>query len=190
MRSGRLRLLGGWLVGSALLAFAALTVCLMGQQIGRRTIEDAPRAMLTQARELLGSGASPAAVTGSRVVDLGTDGAPFVIVYDDAHAILASSASLHGRAPDLPSGVLDEAARRDEVQVTWQPAPDVREAVVASRWHSASGAGVVVSGVGLASSEARTAALLGWVGAGWALAQVVLSAVVLWLATRRQAPQI
>ncbi len=56
--------------------------------------------------------------------------APFVIVFDAGHHVLASSGHLNGRTPGLPAGVLAWAAAHGQDRITWQPGPGLREAAV------------------------------------------------------------
>ena len=56
--------------------------------------------------------------------------APFVIVFDAQHHVLASSGHLNGRTPGLPAGVLAWVAAHGQDRITWQPGPGLREAAV------------------------------------------------------------
>jgi hypothetical protein len=78
-------------------------------------------------------GESPTAVVPAATVDIETSLAPFMIVWDDNGKVLASSAVLHGQAPDLPVGVLNDVRLHREDRVSWQPGPGVRIAAVVVR---------------------------------------------------------
>lgn len=176
-----------WVAGLLLLTMAAALLYVVGQQAARRTVEDAPHALVARSRAALLSGQDPQVVTSGPTVDLATDASPFVVVYDAQHHVVATDAMLAGTAPVVPAGVLDIAGERGEDAVTWQPSDGVREAVVAEPWRSATGQGVVVAGASLASSEDRTAVLRNVVAAGWALGALLLTAALVVLGRSRRA---
>ncbi len=186
MDTGRIppRLVYAWVVGAVLLTAIGIVVYGVGQQAARRAVDDVPRAMLEQTRGRLSSGVTPSAAVGGPTVDLTNSDAPFVLVYDSDHALVASSATVAGAVPKLPPGVLDAAVARGEDRVSWQPRPDVREAVVAAPWRSATAQGVVVAGASLAATEDRTGALRNRVALGWFLAELALTAAITVAAVR------
>jgi hypothetical protein len=144
---------------------------------------DDPQYQLAQdAAARLDAGAAPASVVdGSRSVDLASSLAPFVIVFDSNHSVLAANATLDGGVPVPPVGVLDAARRGTPNAVTWQPRAGVRIATVTVAWRG----GFVLAGRSLARVEEqeRNAELLA--GAAWifslgALAAASLVAACLW----------
>ena len=90
--------------------------------------------MAEDAAAALASGDAALTVVPSGKVDLASSLAPFLIVYDDAGNILASSATLGGQTPSLPAGVFDYTRTNGEDRITWQPAPGVRIAAVVTRF--------------------------------------------------------
>ncbi len=92
------------LAGSVVLTAGAGAVYGVGQQAARRTVEDAPRALLTQTIHLLSADRSPEAVVPGPTSDLGSSSLPFAIVYDSRHTVLASSAVLSGSVPPAAPG--------------------------------------------------------------------------------------
>jgi hypothetical protein len=75
------------------------------QQSLRSGANDPQYQMATDAAAQLDEGAVPASVVGSgRVVDLATSLAPFVILFDRNHSILATNATLNGAQPAPPHG--------------------------------------------------------------------------------------
>jgi hypothetical protein len=168
-----------------LLTAVGIVVYGVGQQAARRAIDDVPRALLEQARDRLSAGVTPATAVGGPTVDPTTSGAPFVLVYDSDHTLVASTATIAGAVPNLPPGVLDDAVARGEDRVSWQPRADVRESVVATPWRSLSAQGVVVAGASLTATEDRSGALRDRVGVGWLLAELGLTAGVALAAVRR-----
>ena len=183
----RSRLAALWGVAFVLLSMAAAAIYVTAQQAGRIGANDVPRAVGRQASQSLGQGAVPAVVVGSAVLDLAADSSPFTIVFDSAHHVLATNATVAGTVPNVPTGVLDVAVANGENRVTWQPMDGVREAVVAQPWRSGASTGVVVSGMSLLPTEARSRSVLELTTIGWVVGLVLISAIVA-LASRRQTP--
>lgn len=149
-----------WLLAVGIIAAGSVVTYGVAQQVGRRGADDVPRAQVNGLVTLLSAGASPERLAPSPPVRLDTDASLFVAVYGSDHAVLATTAALGDRVPTVPTGVLDHAATAGEAHVTWQPAPGVREAVVARPWAGPSGSGVVVAGVGLRPVEQRAQQVL------------------------------
>jgi hypothetical protein len=165
---------GIWVSLCVLITAAATGSYVIGQQAGRLGADDVPRAMAARAAEQLSQGMSPAQAVGASPSNLVTDPTPFVIVYDRAHRVLASGATVAAEPPALPSGVLDAAVAGGEHHVSWQPIAGVREAVVALSWGDGRSSGVVVAGASLQPTETRSRLLLGGAVIGWL---ILLSAV-------------
>jgi hypothetical protein len=141
----------------------ALLVAVTVQQV-IRTGADEPQVQLAEdAAARLDAGAAPAAVVPPATVDLARSLAPYVLVFDGRGTLLAGSATVHGQAPDFPSGVLASARARGENRVTWQPEADVRSATVTVPWHG----GYVVAGRSLREPEARVDRLQLLIAALW-----------------------
>jgi len=150
------------------------------QQSLRSGANDPQYQMAADAGAQLDAGAAPAAVVGSgRAVDLATSLAPFIIVFDRNHSILATNATLDSAQPAPPHGVLDAARPSDPNVVTWQPRTGVRIATVTVTWLG----GTVLAGRSLQQVEVRetnaeliagliwlaslVALLAASIGAGW-----------------------
>jgi hypothetical protein len=129
-----LKILRAWLpiavVTAAFCGLAYLTV----QQSLRQGANDPQIQMAEDAAAALAQGRSAEALVPLSTVDIARSLAPFMIVYDDAGNVLASSAVLHGVTPDIPAGVLDYARANGEDRVTWQPEAGVRLAAVVVRF--------------------------------------------------------
>jgi hypothetical protein len=54
----------------------------------------------------------------------------FMQLYNENGQLLFSGGTIHGKAPQIPKGVLDNAKQYTENAVTWQPTADVRLASV------------------------------------------------------------
>jgi hypothetical protein len=64
------------------------------------------------------------------VIDMKTSLAPFVVIFNDGGAPIASSAVLNNKTPVPPAGVFKYVATHEDHRFTWQPQPGVRAAVV------------------------------------------------------------
>jgi hypothetical protein len=133
---------------------------------------------------LVAAGSAAEAAAGPGTVDLASSLAPFVIVYDRSGAPVASNATLDGRVPVPPLGVLASASAGPRNQVTWQPRPGVRIAAVAVAWTG----GTVLAGRSLRLVEEREDSALGLAVAAWAVggaALVVAVPTIAWMNVRR-----
>jgi hypothetical protein len=106
------------------------------QQDQRSGANDPQFQLVEDAAARLNAGASPASVVDrTRMVDLAASLAPFTIVFDGGHKLLATDATLDGGQPAPPAGVLDAARPGSPNAVTWQPRAGVRIAAVVMAWH-------------------------------------------------------
>jgi hypothetical protein len=126
----------------------------------------------------LSSGAAPQTVLPSQSVDISRSLAPYLIVFDAQGQIVASSATLHGTPPVLPSGVFPDVLRQGELRFTWQPEPGVRQAVVITR-ATGTPAGFVLAGRSLREIEQRESDLNVEVVAAWGVS-LVSTVLALW----------
>ena len=183
----RSRITALWVAAFVMISLAAGAIYLTAQQTGRIGANDVPEAVSRLAAQSLGQGDVPVVVVGSAVVDLAARSSPFMIVFDSAHRVLATNATVAGAVPNVPTGVLDSAWQNGENRVTWQPMDGVREAVVAQPWRHGASSGVVVAGISLLPTEARSRSVLQLTILGWVIGLVLISAVLA-LASRRQPP--
>jgi hypothetical protein len=120
---------GWWIAGAVLITFAAGAAWL-GYGVSLRSGGDQqPLRLATRAASLLEAGSRPADILPP-AINMAASPAPFVMVFDRQHHVLASSGRLNGRMPALPGGVLAWAARHGEDRITWEPRPGLREAAV------------------------------------------------------------
>ncbi len=181
------RALAFFLPAAALATLTCGLVYAEVQQSLRSGANDPQYQLATDAAARLDAGASPASVVGPSKVDLATGLAPFVIVFDRNHSILATNGTLDGGRPAPPDGVLDAASSGPDT-VTWQPRAGVRIAAVAVAWNG----GTVVSGRSLRLAEDRETnaeliAGLAWIVSLAALAAAALLAARLWPTTPQTA---
>jgi hypothetical protein len=123
----------------------------------------------------IAGGESAASIVPERQINMDSSLAPFVIVYDASGNPLASSATLDGRTPVPPRGVLDFVSQHREERVTWQPRRGVRIASVVQRTAS----GFVVAGRNMREVEIRKDVVFKLAGLGWLVANFVL--ILIWL---------
>jgi hypothetical protein len=154
----------------AWLPFAVAVTGLAGlayalDQSNLRQGADDPQIQLAEdAAARLAAGTSVATVVPhtDTPVDIAHSLATFVIVYDTGDKPVASTATLDGATPLLPSGV-SASARQREDRVTWQPRDGVRIAAVVVSYSG----GTVVAGRSLREVESREQDALAVTGLAW-----------------------
>jgi hypothetical protein len=152
------------------------------QQTLRSGANDPQYQLAEDAAARLDAGAPASSlVDTASVVDPSSSLAPFVIIFDSNHTVIAATASLDGGPPVPPRGVLDAARPGAPSAVTWQPHAGIRIAAVTAAWNG----GFVLAGRSLRRVEQQewNAELLA--GAAWlamlaALAAASLAAAWLW----------
>jgi hypothetical protein len=106
----------------------------------------------------LASGSAAERLMPTTQVNVASSIATFVIIFDTRNRVVASSATLAGRTPALPLGVLSAARASGEDRVTWEPRAGVRIAAVVV---PVAGGGSVLAGRSLREVEQRESDLLG-----------------------------
>jgi hypothetical protein len=99
------------------------------QQAMRRGANEPQDSMANDVATSLESGARPQDLAKGQV-NVATNMAPFVIVYDKTGKVIAGNGYLDGQVPQVPIGVLQAAGRDKPNSVTWQPEKGVRIASV------------------------------------------------------------
>jgi arsenate reductase len=162
----------------------ALLVEVSVQQAHRTAANDPQIQIAEDGARALARGADPRALAGGPTVDLASSLAVWVTVCDGGNHVLASTATLDGRTPVVPAGVLETARARGQDRVTWQPRPGVRSATVSVAVPGGTRM-VVTAGRSLREVEVREDQLQVRVAAAWlaALLGILLAAAVgEWLA--------
>src|SRR5262249_26464452 len=118
--------LARWLPIALVVTLVYLGVYAAVQQSIRHAADDPQIQIGEDAAAARAAGQPPSAVVPAARVDLARGLAPYLIVFDDAGGVLASSAELDGAVPTPPAGVLDATRARGQDRVTWQPRPGVR----------------------------------------------------------------
>jgi hypothetical protein len=163
------RVLLAWLPLAVGVTLLAGLVYVTAQQVLRMNANDPQVQMAEDAASALVAGQQLAAVVPQTQVDIGRSLAPFIVVYDDAGGTLGGSGLFGGRLPELPPGVFDYARHNGSDRITWQPAANVRHAIVVVHY-AGPRPGFVMAGRSLRESEYRSD-------------QVLQIAVVAWAAT-------
>jgi hypothetical protein len=164
---------------TTLVAAGAVTVLFGGGYVAAqqsvRHAGDHPQ--IEMARDAIGklqAGASPDSVLPKEAVDLARQSPlskdPYLIVVDNEGKVLASSVTLGGAQPLPPAGVFTYVRAHGEDVISWQPAPNVRSAIVVDSWDY----GFVVAGRSLEDTENAESSLLDWALGGWVAAMLVL----------------
>jgi hypothetical protein len=140
----------------------------MVQQEARLSANEAPTAAAESAKSQLQSGKSPAVIVGFDKTDVKHNYQTFIIITDDKHKVLASSAQLNGKTPLPPNGVLENAGKYGSNTLTWQPEDDVRLATYVTTYKSEKGSGFIIAGKSLKLTEDRIGkitliAVLAWI---------------------------
>ena len=165
-----------WLAIAGVTTVVCGLVYLAALQVLRQSADDPQIQLAEDAANFLSQGAEAEAALPTTRIEMATSLAPFVIVFDAAGRVLATSGVLHGRAPHLPAGVLDFARTHGEHRVTWQPEPGVRLASVVVSFTGAR-AGYVLAGRSLREVEKRKALVASQTGMAW-LAAIGISLVI------------
>ena len=183
MASGVIRRAAAILLPLAVLATLTCGLIYAEVQQDQRSGANDPQFQLAEdAAARLNAGVSPGSVVDSSPgIDLATSLAPFVIVFDTSHSVLATDATLDGGQPAPPAGVLAAARPGSPNAVTWQPRDGVRIAAVVATWNG----GTVLAGRSLRRVEDRESNAELIAGAGWlamlgALAAASVAAAWLW----------
>ena len=172
-----------WLPLAAAITVLSGLVYVAVQQNLRLSANDPQIQLAEDAALALSEGAQPSTVVPANSVDLGRSLAPYLMVFDDAGNVVASSVRLDGQPPVLPAGVLAYTKDHGEDRVTWQPKPGVRSATVLVRY-GGQHPGVVLAGRSLREVEQRVDVVgslvaMGWVaGLGLALGAALLVAFI------------
>lgn len=107
-----------------------------------------------------------------------SDPTPYVIVYDRYGSTTAATASFGNKVTHLPQGVLEYAKLHGVNRLTWEPAKDLREAIVVVPINGGEG-GYVLAGRSLAYAEEQEAQLAQRAFFGWLVSMIAILAVSL-----------
>ncbi|MFF2318211.1 hypothetical protein ACFVTE_18325 [Arthrobacter sp. NPDC058097] len=157
----------GWLTAALVMTLVFGTVYVALQQLGRSAANEASEAALATQVQL----PQPTPAPGPRL-ELTPDSGVFVIVYGADDRPEPGTVTLDGSLPVVPGGVLDAARTSGFNAVTWQPAPELRMAIVARP----SAGKVVVAGQSLTPYEDRDTRTMIILALGWICSIFVVAA--------------
>lgn len=137
------------------------------QQSYRSSANDPQIQIAEDVADVLAGGADPTAILSPRKIDVSKSLATFIMIYDDSAKVLASSAQLDGKVPELPAGIFDYVRKNNNDRLTWEPRGDARSAIVVQRYEKDDKRGFVLVGRSLREVEKREAKLVFSVGIAW-----------------------
>jgi hypothetical protein len=152
------------------------TIYVVAAQLDRLSANDAPLRLASQVAAELREGQTTT-IDAQPHIDLSRSLAAFVVVEDAQGQSTDGSGFLKGSLVSLPTGVLANAAKSGQDNVTWQPATGLRFATVTLKV----GDQLVSAGQSLRPSEGRTGTLQLLVASGWLVSMLVLGGVWFWL---------
>lgn len=138
----------------------------------------------------IGSGAPPQAFVQGGAAPLETSQTPFILIADASGKTLGATGSVAGALPTLPAGVFGahkDSFGTNDNRITWQPAKNIREALVITPFTSGSTTGYVAVGRSLRETENQESRLtertmLGWLASMAAI--LIASVAAAWLLSR------
>lgn len=167
-----------WLASSFVLTVIFGTIYTVGQQVLRMDANDPQIQLVEDIAVQLNNGANAEAFTNATQIDIAKSLSPFVIIYDKSGKVLASSAELDGKTPELPRGVLNHATPQN--RVTWQPNDTVRIASVIQSDND----GYVLAGRNMREVERREGNILILVGLGWGVVEIGIAGFGLYVSEK------
>jgi hypothetical protein len=149
------------------------------QQALRRGANEPQDSMASAVVASLEAGARPQDLVSGQI-NVATNMAPFVIIYDTSGKVVAGSGYLDGQVPQVPIGVLRAGSRDKPNSITWQPEGNVRLASVSYATRDY----YVLGGRSLRVVEKQITDVTLWMLIAW-LAVVLLTGGVYTIALRR-----
>ena len=166
------RVLNVWVLAVILITAFYFTIYATVQQTYRMGAND-PQIQISEDTASIFTGSTEAqSLVPTEKIDVKTSLSTFGIIYDTSGKVLASSADLNGKTPDLPAGAIDKARIADQNRITWQPEKGVRLAVVITKAQK----GYVLIGRNMREVEKRITNLGYMVLAAWVGTMILLLA--------------
>ncbi|HEV7622155.1 MAG TPA: hypothetical protein VGO09_10490 [Flavisolibacter sp.] len=145
------------------------------QQVYRTTANDPQIQIAHDIVSRMNEGKSVEKYFAVDTIDLQNSGSVFLEMYNEEGKPLRSTGLLKGELPQLPAGVINFAKVKGEDWVTWQPAKDVRMAMVLVRT-AAAPFFIIAVGRSLAEVENRVSRLTTVIFICWILCIIILLA--------------
>lgn len=158
------------------------------QQVLRQTANDPQIQIAEDVADSLSQGADPSQIIPNYTFDISKSLSTFVIVTDGTGKVVASTATLDGKTPQMPKGVLDYTKAHGQDRLTWQPKTGVRTATIVNYYNNSQtkASGYVIVGKSLREVEKRVSQLALQVGIAWALTLIGSVFIILVLKNRDQ----
>lgn len=147
-----------------------------GQQVLRMSANEPQTWLAESLASRIDAGQSPdlAAVAPQQTGEIGAQLRPFAVMYDNNGRPTAATATLGGKLPVIPVGVLKHADNRPYYAITWQPTSSQRFASVSVKTNT----GYVMVARSLHDVEHREDVLLVQLATGWVITLAVPGAVL------------
>ena len=163
------------------LAVAITLVCgliyVSVQQVLRQSANDPQIQIAEDVSGALSTGVPPQAIANPNGTDLKKSLATFIIVYDSSKSAVLSSATLDGKTPELPKGILDEVNKKGQQRITWEPKSGIRVAAVIQKY-SGKAPGYVLVARSIREVEKRELMLEQGVGIAWIITLIATLASI------------
>lgn len=156
------------------------------QQVHRTAAND-PQLQLARDVSARINTANIASLLPDDTIDIGKSLGTFVTLYDKNGEPIGSTGMLDGKLPEIPKGVFEHAKLSMENDVTWQPRPGVRMAMVVASVPSATNIGYVAVGRSLQEVEVRERNLVKMIGMVWVacMGVIVMHYFIQWYLKRK-----
>ncbi len=147
-----------WLPLAFIVTILFGVVYAVNKQMSRQGANDPQIRVAEDAVHNLENGSTIERIVPKEKIDLEKSLATFIIVYNNAHEPVASSALLHNTIPTPPKGVFEYTDNYTINRVTWEPYKDLRYAIVVYKY-VAPQSGYVLVGRSLREVEHRDSLL-------------------------------
>ncbi len=145
-----------WLPLSVAIVIIYAFIYLIVQQYIRQSANEILAQIAIDATEKIDAGVTAVQVVKDmHPADMEKSLAPFIILYGAGGEPLAGSAFLHGKIPVPPQGVFDYAAQNGAYNISWQPEPNARSAILVQSCTIEGKNGYLLSGRSLREIEQR-----------------------------------
>lgn len=125
----------------------------VGLQQTIRLLANEPQIQIVKdVANVLVNGVDPVSILGDSKTEISITPDPYIIIYDLNGKLIASSATLNGEDPKIPTDVLNYVKIHGEERLTWQPELGLRQAIVAAKYNG-SNSGIIVVGRSLEETE-------------------------------------
>ena len=115
-----------WVMIMGLVVLCVSTTYLLVQQQGRMSMNDPLISIVQINRAQIAQHVEPSTLAVGVGVDLSMYEGAFITFYGLDKSVIATSATLSGKALKVPVGALDYVRTHGHSMVTWQPAPGLR----------------------------------------------------------------